>query len=373
MCVIPPSPDVGRATQDVSSDVAEVREGENLDWSALEAYLRTKMHELDGPFSVLQFPRGSANLTYRVTFGDDHLVVRRPPLGRVAAGGHDMSREHRVLSRLYRSYDRAPRAFLHCADTGVIGSEFFVSEYRRGHVVWDHVPREVSTASDASVRVGLAVIDALADLHDVAPEACELQNLGRPDGFLQRQVEGWTRRWAAVSDQSRLPDAAQTKALVDEVATRLARTLPKTQRAGVVHNDFKIDNCQFVAGDPDRVAAVFDWDMATLGDSLADFGTLLNYWPDHTLGSDDVGAFVAASATRQLDLPDRRTVIERYAQRSSLDLRHISWYEAFGCWRTVVILQQLYARAVRGESSDARMLQRGEMVAPLARRALALL
>ncbi len=355
------------------SDVAPVREGEDLDWAALETYLRAQMPDVDGPFSVLQFPRGSANLTYRVTFGDRHLVVRRPPLGQVAAAAHDMSREHRVLSRLYAVYPRAPRAFLHCADAGIIGAEFFVSEYRRGHVVWDHVPAAVSTDADASVRVGLAVIDALADLHDVDPASCDLQDLGRPDGFLRRQVDGWTRRWDAVSDQSLLDDAAQTRAMVDEVAARLARELPRTQRAGIVHNDFKIDNCQFVDGNPDLVAAVFDWDMATLGDSLADFGTLLNYWPDHTLAADDPGAFVAASATRALDLPDRRTVVERYAATSSLDLADIAWYEAFGCWRTVVILQQLYARAVRGESADPRMLQRGEMVAPLARRALALL
>lgn len=361
------------AQQEVTTDVAPVRDGENLDWGALETYLRAQMSDLDGPFSVLQFPRGSANLTYRVTFGDTNLVVRRPPLGQVAAAAHDMSREHRVLSRLYSTYPRAPRAYLHCADTSVIGAEFFVSEYRRGHVVWDHVPAAVSTDADASVRVGLAVIDALAELHDVDPATCDLQDLGRPDGFLRRQVDGWTRRWSAVADQSLLDDAAQTRSMVDEVAARLARNLPRTQRAGIVHNDFKIDNCQFVAGDPDRVAAVFDWDMATLGDSLADFGTLLNYWPDRTLGSDDPGAFVAASATRALDLPDRRAVVERYASTSSLDLAEIDWYEAFGCWRTVVILQQLYARAVRGESHDPRMLQRGEMVAPLARRALALL
>ena len=357
----------------LTPDVAPVREGENLDWPALDTYLRAEMPDLDGPFSVFQFPRGSANLTYRVTFGDRHLVVRRPPLGQVAAAAHDMAREHRVLSRLHTMYSRAPRAYLHCADTSVVGAEFFVSEYRSGHVVWDSVPAEVSTDADASTRIGLAVIDALAELHDVDPASCELQDLGRPDGFLQRQVGGWRRRWDAVADQSMLDDATRTRALVEEVGARLARELPAAQRAGIVHNDFKIDNCQFAGGDPDHVAAVFDWDMATLGDSLADLGTLLNYWPDHTLSADDPEAFVAASATRALDLPDRHTVVERYASTSSLDLADIAWYEAFGCWRTVVILQQLYARAVRGESADPRMLQRGEMVAPLARRALALL
>ncbi|MGY3199600.1 phosphotransferase family protein [Streptomyces sp. TE5632] len=354
-------------------DVAAIRAGDELDEPALRSWLVEHLPGLGGDMTVMQFPRGSANLTYRVSFGDRHLVVRRPPLGTVAAGAHDMAREHRVLSRLHEAYDRAPRAFLHCSDPAVIGAEFFVSEYRSGYVVWERVPSEVSTDVDATRRIGLAVIDALAELHEVDPASCGLQDLGRPDGFLERQVAGWTKRWQAVAEQSNLPDAASTKALVDEVGDRLARTMPRSQTAGIVHNDFKIDNCQFAAGDPDRVASVFDWDMATLGDTLADFGTLLNYWPDHTLPAGDVGAFVAASATRELDLPSRGEVIERYAGTSSYDLSDIGWYEAFGCWRTVVILQQLYARHVRGESPDPRMAQRGKMVRPLARRALALL
>ncbi|GAA4259759.1 phosphotransferase family protein [Dietzia aurantiaca] len=358
---------------DLSPDVAPVRPGEEIDEQSLREFLLAQFPGLDGEISVLQFPRGSANLTYRVTLGDRQFVVRRPPMGQVAAGAHDMAREHRVLSRLYTEYDRAPRSFVHCSDPSVIGAEFFVSEYRVGHVVWDRVPAEVSTAPDATGRVGFAVVDALADLHEVDPVACGLGDLGRPDGFLERQVAGWARRWAAVADQSALPGAAAIRALVDELGAELARTRPAGQRAGIVHNDFKIDNCQFAAGDPDRVYSVFDWDMATLGDTLADFGTLLSYWPDRTLADGDDRAFVAASATRELDLPPRSEVIERYARSSTADLTDIAWYEAFGCWRTVVILQQLYARYVRGETADERMAQRGLMVEPLARRGLATL
>jgi aminoglycoside phosphotransferase (APT) family kinase protein len=356
-----------------NSDVAPVRTGEDLDWVSLEAYLREALPELEGDFSVLQFPRGSANLTYRVTFGERHLVVRRPPFGTLAAGSHDMAREFRVLHRLPRAYDRAPLALVHCEDAEVIGAEFFVSEYREGLVVWDRVPEQVSADADASHRVGFAVVEALADLHAVDPASCDLADLGRPEGFLERQVAGWTKRWHAAAEFSDLPDATQTRALVDEVAARLARTRPESQTAGIVHNDYKIDNCQFRPGDPDRVYSVFDWDMATTGDTLADFGTLLNYWPDSSLADDDVRAFIAASATRNLALPTRREVVQRYAEISALDLSRIEWYEAFGCWRTVVILQQLYARHVRGQGSDPRMAQRGLMVAPLARRALALL
>ena len=353
-----------------SSDVAQVRPGEDLDWAALDGWLRRTIPGLDGEFSVHQFPRGSANLTYRVTIGATQLVVRRPPFGKIAKGGHDMGREHLVLSRLHQAYDRAPRSFAHCADVDVIGAEFFVAEYRAGVVVWDHVPAELSTAPDAEARVGLAVADALADLHNVDPASCGLAELGRPDGYLDRQLSGWARRWEAVEEDSLLADARETAAAMRELSARLLANQPASQAPGLVHNDFKIDNCQFLPGEPDRVYSVFDWDMATVGDPLCDFGTLLNYWPDHTLSADDPGFFIAASATRSLRLPSRAEVVERYAASSRLDLANVSWYEAFGCWKTAIILQQLYARSVRGETADPRMRQRGEMVAPLARRGL---
>lgn len=343
------------------SDVAPVRSGEELDWAALEAYLRGVVPELDGPFSVLQFPNGAANLTYRVTFGETSLVVRRPPFGRVAPGAHDMEREHRVLSRLHAAYSRAPRSLHYCADTDVIGAHFMVSEYRAGVVVWDHVPGAMDGAPDAGQRIGLAVADALADLHEVDPAAVGLDRLGRPDGYLERQVEGWNRRWEAVAEPG--------KGVVVRAGEQLARSLPDRPSGSIIHNDFKIDNCQFDGVDPNRVISVFDWDMATLGDPLSDLGTLLNYWPD------EAGGPMAIGFLDGLGLPSKAEMIERYAMRRGLTLSRddLRWYEAFGCWKTAIILQQLYMRWVRGESTDPRMADRGDGVAPLAGRALMLL
>jgi aminoglycoside phosphotransferase (APT) family kinase protein len=363
--------EVEQVTVSSDHDVASVRPGEEQDWAALEAYLRRELPGLEGPFEVRQFPAGSANLTFQVRFGDRRLVVRRPPLGDLAPGSHDMRREHRVLTGLNPAYPRAPRALL-LGDPAVLGVEFLVSEYRSGYVVWDHVPDGLCTAPDASRRIGLATVDALADLHALNPGSCGLSSLGRPDGYVGRQVAGWTKRWSAVEGQSELDDHAETVRVMREVGRRLGATLPAPQVAGFVHNDFKIDNCQFSAGDPDVVTSVFDWDMATTGDPLCDLGTLLNYWPDHTLPEGSVGAFIATSATRELDLPSRAEVIARYAERSSLDLSALAWYEALGCWKTAVILHQLYARGVRGESTDPRMLRRGASVRPLVERALAL-
>ncbi|WP_072808748.1 phosphotransferase family protein [Rhodococcus zopfii] len=356
-------------TEEPRTELAPVRPGEELDWTALEHHLRTHLDGLDGEFSVLQFPRGSANLTYRVAFGDRLLVVRRPPFGALARGAHDMTREHKVLSRLHRAYDRAPRALLHCADTGVVGAEFFVSEYRDGVVVWDEIP-ETMTAPDSGRRIGFAVVDALADLHAVDPASCDLGDLGRPDGYLERQVTGWSGRWDAVSGYAVSPPVA---ALVDEVGRRIRADIPTSRRAGIVHSDYKVDNCQFPHGDPDRVKSVFDWDMATTGDVLVDLGTLLNYWPDHTVDPGSDAAFIVVPGMHALGLPSRAEIVERYAAGSDLDLSRIDWYEAFGCWKTVVILEQLHARFVRGETTDPRMGQRGDLVEPLARRALGLL
>jgi aminoglycoside phosphotransferase (APT) family kinase protein len=344
----------------VRPEVAEVRPGEQLDWDSLETYLRTHLPEAVGSFSVMQFPNGSANLTYLVRFGETDLVVRRPPFGVIATAAHDMRREYNVLSRLHAAYPRAPLGLHYCADESVIGAHFLVSEYRSGIVVWDHVPDVLSVGEDPGRRIGLAVVDALADLHLVDPKECGLGDLGRPAGYLQRQVRGWQGRWEAV--------ALDGRGTLDRVGELLARHLPESGTPALVHNDFKVDNCQFAVGDPDTVRSVFDWDMATLGDPLTDLGTLLNYWPDGRTPADGVPGL------ENVGLPSRDEVVARYAARTGQTLSRggVAWYEAFGCWKTAIIMQQLYVRHVRGESSDDRMTARGEQVGRIAERALAL-
>lgn len=350
------------STAEPTTETAPVRAGEELDWVNLEAYLRERLDGLLGEFSVLQFPRGSANLTYQVTIGDTRLVVRRPPFGEVAPGAHDMAREYRVLSRLHAAYDRAPQALALCEDLSVVGAPFLVSQYRSGVVVWNEIPATMAHRPDAGRAIGFAVADALADLHDVVPAEVDLAGLGRPSGYLDRQVRGWLGRWDAVAEEG--------KEVVAQVGSRLADLLPDRAGGSIIHNDFKIDNCQFAADDPERVVSVFDWDMATLGDPLADLGTLLNYWPESG-GS----AAIAVPGLDRLGLPTKDELVRRYAQRRGLDLARadLFWYEALGCWKTAIIMQQLYMRWVRGESTDPRMGERGGPVASLAGRANELL
>lgn len=344
-------------------ELAPVREGEELDWVALSVYLREQLPELNGTIEVQQFPNGNANLTYLVSFGEEKLVVRRPPFGRIAPKSHDMEREYSVLAGLNPFYDRAPEAVLYCNDESVIGAHFLVSRYRTGEVIWDRIPDSMQKHPDVGKRIGRAVVDALAELHCVDYVSAGLGGLGRPEGYLERQVVGWRKRWDAVAtdDVGNLPRRA---------GDELLRALPRTRSTAIVHNDFKIDNCQFDPSEPDVVKSVFDWDMATIGDPLTDLGTLLFYWPDADSSVPNV-----LPGIHELGLQSKTQVVTRYAEITNqpLEPSDLSWYEAFGAWKTAVIMQQLYARYLRGETKDPRMAGRGAQVADLSERACDLL
>jgi len=186
----------------------------------------------------------------------------------------------------------------------------------------------------------------MAELHTLEPGACGLADLGRPEGFIDRQLEGWAKRWALAR-----PEDATGE--MERIHERLARGKPALSRASIVHNDLKLDNCQFAPENPDRVTSIFDWDMTTLGDPLADLGTLLNYWPDAT----DTEATQRGTrpGLSRMGLPSRGEITSRYAALTGADPAAARWWEAFALWKTVVVVVQLHRRWVRGESTDPRM------------------
>ncbi len=334
---------------DTAPQVTAVRAGEDLDWVKVKAYLRERLPadiDLTGSFEVLQFPGGSANLTYMVRFGETELVLRRPPFGTLAPGAHDMKREYKVLSVLWQVFDRAPRAYLFCDDHTVAGADFLVMERRQGEVIRGVIPESMRQHENVGYRMGIALIDAIAEFHLLDPEAVNLGDLGRPDGFVARQVSGWKKRWDLVADP-------QHDAAMNDIHARLHRSTPTSQRVSLVHNDLKLDNCMFIPADPDRVDAFFDWDMTTLGDPLIDLGTLLNYWPDPqdspeaSRGSHDGMA--------KMGLPTRSEIAQRYGKRTGLDVSAVNWYDAFAQWKTATVIQQLHHRWVVGDSTDERM------------------
>jgi aminoglycoside phosphotransferase (APT) family kinase protein len=312
--------------RDEAPELAPVRAGEDQDWARAESFLRARIAGLEGSLEVLQFPGGHANLTYLLRFADRELVLRRPPFGPVAPGSHDMVREHKVLSRLWEHFGPAPRAYLMCEDESVIGARFFVMERRRGVVVRTRIPEPMAHHPDVARRVS----------------------------FAARQLSGWKKRFDLAKDVE-IPR-------FDEVHARLESTLPPAPRASLVHNDLKLDNCQFDPADPDRVAAIFDWDMTTLGDPLVDLGTLLGYWAQADDGAD---RSPTNALTNQPGFPTRRELAERYASRCDAPQEHIQWYEAFALWKTAVVLQQIYIRFVRGQTHDERFRAMGPRVPTL--------
>jgi len=204
----------------------------------------------------------------------------------------------------------------------------------------------------------------MADLHALDAAACGLGDLGKPEGFVDRQLSGWAKRWAL----SRFDDSPSE---MEALHARLARDIPRPSRVSIVHNDLKLDNCQFDPANPDRVASIFDWDMTTLGDPLIDLGTLLNYWPD---AADPPHARrLNNAAVADLGLPPRAALIARYAERTGADLADVRWWEAFALWKTVVVVQQLHRRWVRGESTDPRMATIADRIPSLIAAATAVL
>jgi aminoglycoside phosphotransferase (APT) family kinase protein len=327
-------------------ELAPVREGEGFDWPRLAAWLVEHvpgLAEAGGPFEVLQFPGGHANLTYLVRFGAREIVVRRPPLGPVAPRAHDMKREHTVLSALEGHFAAAPRAYALCEDPAVLGATFIAMERCRGSVVRTRIPPDLAAQPDAARRASFALIDAMADFHAVDYARAGLAELGRPEGYAERQVRGWKERWERARDRE-LP-------LLDAHFDWLIAHLPRAPASSLVHNDLKLDNCMFERANPDRIVALLDWDMATLGDPLIDLGTLLGYWVE---AGDPPERAAANALTAEPGFPTRAELAERYAQRSGIDLASIRWYESFALWKTAIVIQQIYIRFARGQTDDPR-------------------
>jgi aminoglycoside phosphotransferase (APT) family kinase protein len=333
-------------------DVIAPRQGEELDAETVGKYLAGRMPGADGTPEIWQFPGGHANLTYLVHYPTANYVLRRGPHGDVAASAHDMGREYRVLSVLYRSFPLAPRAYVYCEDASVIGAKFFVMERRHGVVVRRDVPPEFGGGKDPAKtrKLSEVIIDTLADFHAVDPTAAGLDGLGKPDGYLQRQVKGWSDRW----------NRAKTKELraADEVVAWLNAHQPPPPRPTLVHNDWRLDNMAVAADDPGRCVAVYDWDMCTVGDPFTDVGTLLSSWYEPNEPYD----FLSPMPSREPGFMTRAEAIERYGKRSGRDVSTMPYYYVFGLFKMAGVVQQLYYRYKQGHTQDARMAG-GEMVA----------
>jgi len=333
-----------KAWQLDTPETIAARPGEELDAAVVAAYLRPRLPHTEGVLTIRQFTGGYANLTYLLRFGAYEYVLRRPPPPPVPPGAHDMAREYRVLSVLHAAFPLAPRAYLFCDDLAVLGVPFFVMERRQGIIIGQVMPQPYASDPVLCRRISTSLVDALVDLHQVDFRALGLETLGRPEGFMARQLAGWYRRWEGAK-----PYAVP---LMEEIAAWLQAHLPVSPPPTLVHNDFKLDNAMLAAADPGRLVAVFDWDMCTLGDPLADLGQLLCYWVQP---GDPPGRLEASPMPSVAGFLTRAEVIQRYAARSGRDVSHIAFYEAYGLWKTAIVVAQLYLLYIRGQSRDERL------------------
>ena len=289
---------------------------------------------------------GRSNLTYRVESPAGAVVLRRPPVGRVAATAHDMGRERRVISALAGTAVPVPRVLAAAAEGPPVDAPCYVMELVEGVVPLGELPPGWASTQDARRRASTALVDVLVALHAIDPDAVGLGDFGRPDGYLARQVRRWVAQWEQARDG--VPTDAATAAELSRLAERLAATVPTTQRHAIVHGDYRIDNCLFDAADPGRVRAVLDWELSTLGDPLADLGLLLVYW--HQADEQPVwrAAQHLASPTRLPGFLRRAEIADAYAAGSGLDLAPLHWYVAFGAFKLGVVLAGILARVRAG-------------------------
>lgn len=338
-----------------------VRAGEEIDAGRLRDWL-AKASPIDVPagsmLSVRQFPAGFSNLTYLVTVHDEHggraLVLRRPPHGVAPGVAHDMPREHGILSALHPLGVPVPRPVAVCTDASVIGAPFYLMEHVEGVIVRDTLPAPTSRDTDGVARLralSQTVVDTLAQLHAVPVAGTALAQLGRPDGYVQRQVDGWTRRWYAAR--------TTPVASVERVAAWLAAHCPTESGVALIHNDFKLDNL-VLSPDASRVRAILDWEMATVGDPLMDLGSTLAYWVE--AGDAPVFRALGGGVTSMPGAYTRAEFAAAYADARGIRATQLRFYEAFGVFKVAVIAQQILARYEQGFTRDPRFIALGEVI-----------
>ncbi|MDN5895386.1 MAG: phosphotransferase family protein [Nocardioides sp.] len=352
-------------SHDAGNPARAVRDEDAFDVAAVSAWLREHAAEgfrdtVAGDPEVRQFPGGASNLTYLLRYPDRDLILRRPPVGRKAAGAHDMGREHRIQTALAPVFALVPRMVGFCDDGSVLGSEFYVMEKLEGTIVRQDFPPSIDLSEDQASQLCRNVVDVLISLHQVDTTRPDIAAFGKGEGYVARQVDGWSKRFRAARTDG-VGDYERVMAWLDEhqpadVATR------------VIHNDFRLDNLVLDPHDPLRVIGMLDWEMATLGDPLMDLGGAMAYWiePD----DDEFSQLFRRQPTTAPGMWSRAQVVAHYCTRMGFEMTPERWrfYDVFGMFRLAVIAQQIYYRYVNGQTTNEAFAVFGDAVTHLEKR-----
>ena len=339
---------------------APIRAGEELDVAKLEPYLRRQFPNEAGELLIRQFPSGHSNLTYSLSLGARELVLRRPPFGSKVKSAHDMSREFRVLSKLHCAYAPAPEVLVYCDDESVIGAPFYLMNPIHGVIVRGQVPPSLDLSAEKARRLSESFVDNLIRLHRVDYAAVGLSNLGKPEGYLERQVRGWTERYYG-SKTHEYPE-------VEKITAWMQQHRPSTSGVSLIHNDYKYDNVVLDSNDITTIVGVLDWEMCTIGDPLTDLGTTLAYWVD---AADPEELQEARWGPSNVPGSLTRTeIVDIYAQKTGADPSQIAFYLAFARFKLAVIVQQIYFRYHQGLTKDERFASMPGMIQMLLRASL---
>jgi aminoglycoside phosphotransferase (APT) family kinase protein len=320
-----------------------IRSGEELDVLKLQDHLRDKVPGFDKEITIKQFPGGYSNLTYFVQAGAHEYVLRRPPIGANIKSAHDMEREFTVLTKLYGAgFTKVPHAIHLCVDEHVMGAKFYLMKRVNGVILRNRLPKDIVMNEDSFRALSKSTLDQLVKLHQIDIHASGLDALGKPEGYVQRQVEGWTKRYTN----------SQTDVItsMNEVAAWMQKNIPITSRTSFIHNDFKYDNLVLNPNDLTDIIAILDWEMATVGDPLMDLGTTLAYWAE----ASDPDALKPFNLTWMPGNFTRKEVVNYYQQQSGVSADNMVFYYAFGAFKVGVICQQIYYRYKQGLTKDPR-------------------
>ena len=337
-----------------------VRAGEELDLPKLEPFLRTHFPHASGAMRVEQFPSGHSNLTYSIQLGETQLVLRRPPFGSKVKSAHDMGREFRVLSKLHAWYPPAPEVLLFCDDVSILGAPFYLMNPIRGIILRRNPPAGMDFSPATARRLSESFVDNLALLHGLDYQAIGLADVGKPQGYLERQVRGWTERYAG----SQTHDYSE----VNAIAEWMTRHMPQTQDAALIHNDYKYDNAVLDSMDLAKIIGLLDWEMSTIGDPLTDLGTALAYWVNAN-DSEELQK-IRWGPTNSAGSLTRAQFAERYAQKTGRDVSNIAFYLTFARFKLAVIVQQIYFRFHQGLTKDQRFASMPTLIQILLRASL---